>query len=114
MESPPWLLPVAGSLCTLVFVVAFVLRMPSLGAAVATVALIVAVGVWNVVSVSWWSLGSAILIILWMMYVGERDHLKSRGIVSGKPLPQSAKWLFVLITVEAVAGIAHSYYTYMP
>src|SRR5258708_7114360 len=100
-EAASWLLPAIGSLCFLFAIGSFILRMPSRAAAVATTALILIVATWNVVSVSAWSLGSAILIIVWMMYTMKRDELRGRGISSGRPLPKVAKWIFVFIFVEA-------------
>lgn len=51
------------------------------------------------------------LIAIWAlwraMYVLKRDEFLGYGIYFGK-------WIFILILVEAIAGIAYSYYTYVP
>ena len=108
-----WLLPAAGTLCFLYAIAMFVMRMPSRSAAIATATLILIIAAWNVWSVSAWSLASAMLIIIWMLYTMRSDEFRELGISSGKPLPKYAKWVFIFIVVEVVVGIGHSYYKYV-
>ena len=113
MEMASWLLPGFGAACALFALGSFVVRMPSVPAAVGTAALILAVVAWNALWVSYWSLGSAVLILIWMIYTFKRDELRAAGISSGKPLPRNAKWVFLFIVADVVAGIAHAYYTHL-
>jgi hypothetical protein len=113
VETPTWLLPTIGSLCALYAIAAFVMRMPNRDVAFATALLILVVAAWNVWLVSLWSLASALLIIIWMLYTMKSDEFRRMGISSGKPLPKYAKWIFVFIALEVVVGIGHSYYKYV-
>ena len=112
-ETPTWLIPAIGSLCALCAIVAFVMRMPNRDAAFGTALLILVVAAWNAWSVSLWSLISATLIIIWMLYTLMSDDFRSMGISSGKPLPKYAKWVFILIVLHVVVGIGYSYYKYV-
>ena len=113
VETPTWLFPAVGTLCALYAIGAFVVRMPSRSAAIAVAALILVIAAWNVWSPSIWSVASAMLILIWMLYTMKSDEFRELGISSGKPLPKYAKWLFILIVVEVVVGIGHSYYKYV-
>ena len=113
VDTPTWLLPAAGTLCALYAIGTFVVRMPSRSAPISTAALILVVAAWNVWLVSAWSLASALLIVIWMLYTVKSDEFLELGISSGKPLPKYAKWIFIFIVVEVAVGIGHSYYKYV-
>jgi hypothetical protein len=106
------LVPAIGTFGFFVALVMFLRAMPR-GQAIATAALILAVAAWNIAQPSLWSIFSAMAIILWMMYALKKEDFRKEGIVSGRPLPKKAKWIFIFIVVEAAAGIAHSYFTYV-
>jgi hypothetical protein len=113
VDISTWLFPAVGTLCALYAIGAFVLRMPRRSAAIASTALILVIAAWNVWAASAWSLASAMLIIIWMLYTMRSDEFRELGISSGKPLPKYAKWIFIFIVVEVVLGIGHSYYKYV-
>ena len=85
-------------------------RMTRRTAILVTVIVLAIVVAWNLLRVSLASLFSAFVVLIWIMYAALKEDFRAHGLVSGQPVPKSARWFLVFLVAHSVIGVAYSYY----
>jgi hypothetical protein len=85
-------------------------RMTARQSAALQIGAILVVGAWVVLWTNWWSLISAVvLLVSLMIYWALTDYRKLRGLTT-KPMPRAAKWFVILFLAHSVIGLFAAIY----
>jgi hypothetical protein len=73
---------------------------------------VIIVGTWAVLAPSWWSLISAVVVLVAIFFgMVFADYLEIRGPET-HPMPAAAKWFVILLLLHSTIGLAVAIYKY--